>query len=350
MIAITLGLLILVGLVAIFAKNSHTRAEIELSSRQIENGRYAIELLTDDLRMAGYLDSFNPYTQIIAPGSPPGSSPPLGTMTSMPDPCDTSATNIDNSFFIAVQGVNNATTIPSCLSDVRAGSDILVIRRASTCIAGPVTDANCDPPVSGANYYFQSSDCYTNGTVKENISTNYKDHYALDGSIANLDRHAINCTTVANYRRFITRIYFVANNNVESPPDGIPTLKRAELGAPGSPMTIVPMVGGIDTLQIEYGVNTTGGGAIDGYTPDPGTYNGCTGNACVLNWLHTYAVKIYVLAKNTQASTGFVDTKTYTLGQKIDGTDNVFGPFNDAYKRHVFGSTVRLDNPSGRVQ
>ncbi len=339
MIAVTLGLLIMTGLVSIFAKNSRSRAEIELSSRQIENGRYAMALLNDDLRMAGYLASFDPYALIISP-----LSPPLNTMTSMPDPCDSSASNVGNSFFIAVQGFDTAATIPSCLSDVRAGSDILVIRRASTCIAGPVLDANCDAPVSGANYYFQSSNCNRNGqlyTIPPS-ATDYQNHYVLDANIANLTKNNIDCVTQANYRRFITRIYFVANNNVESPPDGIPTLKRAELGAPGAPLTIVPMVDGIETLQLEYGVDANDDKVIDAYTADPGTYNSCTGNACVLNWLRTYAVKVHILARNTQASTGFKDTKTYTLGQ------NVFGPYNDSYKRHAYSATVRLENPSGR--
>ena len=345
MIAVTLGLLIMTGLVAIFAKNSRARAEIELSSRQIENGRYATAVLNDDLRMAGYLSSFDPYSLIIRP-----LNPPLNAMVSMPDPCDTSQANVSNSFFIAVQGIDNAATIPSCLSDVRPGSDILVIRRASTCIAGPVLDANCDAPVSGANFYFQSSDCYKAGELYTTTpsSTDYQLHFVLDSNIANLSKHAIDCTTIANYRRFITRIYFVANNNVESPPDGIPTLKRAELGAPGATPTIVPIVDGIETLQLEYGVDANDDGVIDAYTTDPGTYNSCAGNGCVLNWLRTYAVKVHILARNTQASTGFVDTKAYTLGQKFDGSDNVFGPYNDSYKRHAYSTTVRLLNPSGR--
>ena len=53
MIAITLGLLIMSGLTTIFVKNSQARSEIERSNRQLESGRYAMALLTDDLRMAG---------------------------------------------------------------------------------------------------------------------------------------------------------------------------------------------------------------------------------------------------------------------------------------------------------
>ena len=73
--------------------------------------------------------------------------------------------------------------------------------------------------------------------------------------------------------QFRTHIYFIANN--DKPGDGIPTLKRAELG-PGA-FTIVPLVEGVENLQLEYGLDTavptTGTPAV--YTADPNTYNGC---------------------------------------------------------------------------
>ena len=76
MIAITISLIILASLVAMFANNSRTRVEIERANQQTENGRYALQLITDDLHNAGYLAEFNPG--------------PLATPGTKPDPCDTS--------------------------------------------------------------------------------------------------------------------------------------------------------------------------------------------------------------------------------------------------------------------
>jgi type IV pilus assembly protein PilW len=42
------------------------------------------------------------------------------------------------------------------------------------------------------------------------------------------------------------------------------------------------------------------------------------------------------------AEAGYTDGKTYSLGT------TTLGPFNDNFKRHVFSSTVRLNNISGR--
>ncbi len=342
MVAVALALLILSTLATVFVQSSQTRAEIERSNRQIESGRYAIELLTKDLRMAGYFDSFDPYRQIILPNNPP-----LTSMSSMPDPCLFAASDLRNAFFVHVQGVDNpiSATIPSCISDLRAGTDVLVIRRASTCVAGPTADADCDAAASGVPY-FQASNCYQEGEIYNSAgtSTDYQNHFVLDAGTSGMTKHAIDCTTIANYRTMVVRIYFVANNNVGS--DGIPTLKRAELRAGG--FTIVPLVDGIENLQIEYGVDANDDGAIDGVTADPGAYNSCSGNACVRNWLRTYSVKVNLLARNIENATGYTDTKSYTLGQKFDGTDNVFGPFNDGIKRHAYNATVRLNNPSSR--
>jgi type IV pilus assembly protein PilW len=377
MIAMTLGLLILSGLTTIFVKNSLARSEIERSNRQLESGRYAMSLLTEDLRMAGFLATFSPYGtimfSIVPPNVPKIPAPPLGqdfdpaalapAMTALPDPCDFSAANLSKSFFFHVQGYDNPNNMPSCVADARAGSDILVIRRVSGCVAGPVNEAGCDAVSPGAPY-FQASNCFQATELAQNTggataAKDYQAHFRLgtDTSTAFMNRRPINCVagTQADFRRYLTRIYFVANNNVGS--DGIPTLKRAELGAGG--FTIVPLVEGIETIQFEYGVDTNGDGPIDGYTTDPFTYNACAGaavlagwpSACVMNWLQTHAVKVNLLARNLEASSGYVNNKSYNLGLKADGTANLFPPsgtYGDAYKRHAYNATVRLDNPSGR--
>ena len=363
MIAITLGLMIMSGLVTIFVKNSQARSEIERSNRQLESGRYAMSLLTEDLRMAGFLSSFDPLAEIIHMSG--ASFPPLGpdpapvdpgiTDITTVDPCATSAADLRKFFFFHVQGYDNAATIPSCVSDVRAGSDILVIRRASTCVAGPVAEAGCDALPAGTPF-FQASACYIATELASNTGStkDYQTRFVLDTNAAVLadpaqTKHALNCTTVANWRRYLTHIYFVANNNAAG--DGIPTLKRAELRAGG--FTIVPLVEGIETLQFEYGVDTNDDGVINGFTTDPSTYNGCAGAACVYNWLRTYSVKVNLLARNVEPSPGWTDNKTYTLGRKADGTANVFpatGTYGDPYKRHAYNATVRLDNPQGRAQ
>lgn len=359
MIAITVGLLIVAGLSSVFVNSSQARAEIERNNRQIESGRYASAILAENLHMAGFFGPFDPYGLIIKAGAPPlGGAIP---MTSMPDPCEKSVTgnssSLINSFFFHVQGIDNVTsaTTPSCLSDVKLGSDILVIRRVSSCVAGPTVGAGCDAAIAGVPY-FQASNCYQPGELATNTgatsATDYLSYFVLstDTSSTSMGKHALDCTAPANYQRFMVQIYFVANSNVGS--DGVPTLKRAELGATSAGVAtwnIVPLVDGIETIQFEYGIDTDGDGRVDVFNANPGTYNTCLAAACLANWLNTYVIKVNVLARNTEASPNFSTTKTYILGKLADGTtDNTFGPFSDPFKRHAFTSVVRLDNPAGR--
>ena len=74
MVALALGLLILVGLSTLFANTSVARGEIDKACRQIENGRFALQTLTDDIRHAGY------YGALAFPPAAPAA---------MPDPCST---------------------------------------------------------------------------------------------------------------------------------------------------------------------------------------------------------------------------------------------------------------------
>jgi type IV pilus assembly protein PilW len=322
MIALTLGMLVVSAVVAAFVNSSRTRDEVERTNQQIENGRYAMQVLGDDLRLAGYLAEFN----IAQAGLP--------APAAKPDPCAFDLATLTASLPLHIQGYDNGAAL-TCLSDVRPNTDILVVRRASTCVSGA---ANC-ATVAGAPY-FQASLC---NSATELGSANVNDQYRLDTNTASLDRHRKDCTTLAATRQYVTRIYFVANNDATG--DGIPTLKRAELGAGG--FSIVPIAEGIENLQLEHGIDTDNDGTPNAVTADPDTFNACAGIACVTNWLNVVSVRVNVLARTTSQSSG-TDSKTYTLGLQANGTANTVGPFNDRYKRHVFQTEVRLNNPAGR--
>jgi type IV pilus assembly protein PilW len=79
--------------------------------------------------------------------------------------------------------------------------------------------------------------------------------------------------------------------------------------------------------------NMLGDGAPDHYVASP----------AAADFTSAVAARVHVLARNTEPSVGFVDSKTYRLGLAGD-----LGPLNDAYKRHVYTGTVRVTNTSGR--
>jgi type IV pilus assembly protein PilW len=330
MISLTLGMLILIGLTSAFVNSSRTRDELERSSQQIENGRYAAQVLTDELRLAGYWAELD--LGAAAPVNP----------ASKPDACASDAASLAAALPLHIQGYDAPAASPTCLTDVKAGTDIVVVRRASTCVRDTSAGSNC-ADVPGAQY-FQASLCNSSTELGSPTTSN---QFRIDSVIASLDRHKKDCTTLADVRQFVTRIYFIANNDATG--DGIPTLKRAELGAGG--FSIVSVASGIENLQLEYGIDTNADGVPDALNANPDSYGGCAGGsaACVVtNWANVMTVKINLLARNTSASVNWSDGKTYALGLNADGTANTIAPSNTPYKRHVFQSEVRLTNAAGR--
>jgi type IV pilus assembly protein PilW len=325
---------------------------MEKTSQQIENGRYTTQTLRDDLRLAGYYGEFMPTL--------------LGTPTAVPDPSATDDASVAAALPFAVQGYHfgkdsaSYSTLPAgvtaLLTDRRANSDVLVIRRTSTCYAGPTTaESSCSTMDTTLMKYFQTTLC---GTHLTNVSDPTK-LFAIgtDSAVFTTSNPAIStftppyfaqkdCTTPAVTRAFYVHIYYVANNDVAG--DGIPTLKMVSLGSDAfnSPVAIAE---GIETIQVEYGMDTTGDGAPDAWKPDPSA-GAADAAAAALAWSQVTALKLHVLARNTDASTGqFKDTRSYVLGG-VASTDNTFGPYNDAYKRHVYTTVARMVNVAGRLE
>ena len=334
MISITIGLLILSALSTLFVNQSRTRSELDKSNRMIDNGRYALELLSDNLKLAGFYDNFMPS----------------GTPATAPDPCTVPTTSLDV-LLHHVQGYNAATAtatasppaacVTAGLTSLNPGSDILVLRRAST--STPVAAA----AAVAATTYLQVSNCSTDTSGSYQIAP---------GTAAFTAFHKKNCTDSgpgvddgpATLRPFIVQVYFVSPDNNTG--DGIPTLKRMEFNpATGAIDLITPLVEGIEYMQIDYGLDTDADGVANSYIDAP----------ALANWPNIVSIKINIIARNTEATTGYTDTKTYALG--IAGN---FGPFNAApynaapypvtyptlanYKRHAYTQVVRLVNPSSR--
>ena len=310
MVALVLASIVLLALTVVFANGSQSRKEAERANRQIENGAYAIQVLGDDIRLAGYFGEFDPT---------------LLTLPALPALCVTDVATLRTLLRLPLQGMDEATTNQTCGTktlDVLSGNDVLVIRRVATCKAGPTADADCDT----TGPYFQAASCET--TL---LSTTPTDAFKLDTDAAALTLTTKDCASAASYRGYRTHVYFVSPNDKAS--DGIPTLKRAELL--GNDYQIVPIVEGVEQFEVEYGVDTSGDGLPDSWTDAPAT---------AAAWSNVVTVRIYVLARSPEKSVGYTDAKSYVMGAKT------FTPAtaDRGYKRHLYRTEVRLNNVAGR--
>lgn len=334
MVSMAVGLLLLAGMATMFVANNRAQAEVEKANRQVENGRYAMQVLSSDLSNAGYYGEFNPT--------------PMADPAAVPGICDTAIGTLRTNLAIPVQGVDNAVPANfACLPGLKSGTDILVVRRVQTCVAGT---GNCAAANTGG-VLFQASLCMQ---TSELGSADAADHFMLATTVASMTHRGRACTPtsttpLAPIRRFVTHVYYIATSH--NADDNIPTLMRAELGTTaGAPAySVLPLVEGIENMQFEYGIDTDTNGPPDLYNANPATANSCAAAGCaVLNWRGVVSVKLNLLARSTVITPGYVDSKTYSLGRKADGTDNAVAAASDNFKRHVFSSTAAILNTAGR--
>ena len=393
MVSITLGLLIMVALIAVYLNVSRTNSEMAKTNSLIENGRFAIDILQEDVAHAGFWGGYVPQFDNLSAAAVPSDVPQIA-----PGPClpyvnwDDVANPGYRDALIGIP-VQTFDVVPAgcsgLITDKKAGTDVLVVRHADTCLPGvgnceADTIANPTPKV-----YFQASFC------DAEISAATPLRYVLSNAAAAFTLKKRGCTgtppaatvgTPSERRKFVSDIYYIRTwatktNNV---PDNIPTLVRSTFaldsatGTTPAQDTPVALIEGIDSFVVELGIDASsrcGAAYPVNYASapsrvDPSTYPACTASATMAsNTLpvnrgdgvpETYvrctgatgctnaqlrdvvAAKLFILARNREPSPGHIDNKTYALGS------TTVPAANDGYKRHVFQTTVRLTNISGR--
>ena len=358
LIASALGLIIVAALTQLFADFTKTNREMAKTNSQVENARFAIQLLRSDIVHAGYWGAHVPdFDNLMFPDDPND----VPTLT--PDPCLPWASwpdDLNSLIGIPVQATTGSPTT-NCDSVVTGelaadGTDVLVVRHAETCAAG---DANCAADTKGV-LYFQASNCLGE------IEALPKPYQIEDpNSLYNYRERDCLPTNLAEKRRFIQNIYFIKNNS-----NGIPSLYRSEYGLSGAgaleQLTAQELVPGVERFRVELGRdNESETGAPVDYSTKvdwqdkkvwhvavnrgdgiPEDFVHCTtantGDCTFADLTNVVAVKLYILARADEASPGYTDTKTYQLGTLP------VPAFNDDFKRHVFSATIRINNVAGR--
>jgi type IV pilus assembly protein PilW len=225
---------------------------------------------------------------------------------------------------VAVSGYAGDDAAPSCIDETGRripGTAAIVVRRVST-ETTPIASASDHP-------HLQVSSCNADFPVG-NPAWVYSDKPA-DFTLRRID-----CANGAEVRRAIVRTYFVSACN-ECGRDTTPTLKRAELD--GNDITIVPLVEGVENLQVEYGFDADGDGNADAFRAKLSGVAGAADN----EWSNVVAARLYVLVRSPDVEAGYSNAV-----RRVDlGPLGVVNVADDSRKRIVETATVRLNNPAG---
>ena len=225
MVAIAIGAILLAGLATIFFNSSRSQRELTKSGEMIENGRYAIYLLGEDLRHVGYFGQY--YDIGVSTGT-------------LPDPCTTDTTTIEGNMAQPLSGYTapDESTVADITSttcddigllpddNLEPGSDVLVVMRADTSTSNTTT--------KDGDIYIQAN--FIEKTVFEGDGSAPPSTYLKYPTTAGV-------TTVADTRQFHVFTYFVAPCVIGNGTDGVcdgseehmPTLKRLTIKSPEKP-------------------------------------------------------------------------------------------------------------------
>ncbi|WP_280284823.1 PilW family protein [Pseudomonas sp. BN415] len=295
MVALTVSVVLLLGVSNVIISSSQSYSELTRNSQQLENGRYALQVLRDDIRHAGFYGEFSN----------------LKVPASMPNSCTLSVTALEDAMGAPVQGYAAAGSAPiSCLPGY-VGGDVLVIRRSSTQVTAAAS-------LNASDYYIQtrSNEVLVGGGDADEFTLKKKDG-----------------TTAADIRKYVVHIYYLRGcSNCAGAGDGVPSLWRRELkdGA----LISTPVAEGIENLQLRYGLDDNDDGTPDRYIALPNS---------MAEWESVVAVEVNLLARSAEATAGFTDTKSYVLGD-VNVTPG------GSFKRHAFNAVVRAMNLSSRKE
>jgi len=302
MIAIVLGLFITAGMIKLFINSKQAYRVQENLSRVQENGRFAMEFLARDIRMAGYWGCLGGTTTIQNNLNPAAAS-------ILNEIVATDNDGLNNSDSISITRADLASVAvvktPSSKSanlKVTAGSgleqnDIVIVL---DCTSGDLFQITNDPTKStkdGKDEFVHNSGSVSDGPG--NANSNFQKKYSTDAKI-----HKI---------RNIE--YYISLNPGEQP-----ALYRRLNGNLGQ-----ELVEGIENMQILYGIDTDDNNTANSYVPF----------SAGLDLNNAMSIRISILATTLEDNLA-IESSSTTL-------DTYTSP-NDRKIRRIFTSTIALRN------
>jgi type IV pilus assembly protein PilW len=301
MVAVVIGLILIGGLIQVYLSSKQSYNAQEQLARMQESGRFAMDLITRDLRRAGYwggdvvaLDSFDGSNPVpVPPAHACGTSNEWGRMIRW-----------------RVSGLNNTNAGYDCASDYLGDTDILAVRYAGFDIID--IDTTTTPLPAGA--------LYVRTTLRPPVGRIFEGEADADNQLVQAVGTPDHLEAVV--RPLVSNAYYVGDSGRTCNGQPVPSLYQVRL----HPQTGVPaaeeVAPGVEQLQVRYLLNNT---YVDA-------------NAVGNNWPDVTAVRVWLLVRGECPEPGLGSTVTYVMG------DTPWPPAPDDFRRQLYVSTVMLRN------
>jgi type IV pilus assembly protein PilW len=315
LIGMALGLLVVGTLGYLYAGNRQAFRVQDNVARLQENGRYAVEVMGQDLRMGGYMGCSNlaevtvaPTAVVVAPVAVPNPANVLGGVEGGAGADSLTLMRVDGRGAVLTAVMTDAAAavpIPPSPRQHAAGTYFLV----ADCLNADIFRAS-GQIVQGATTIQHAENAATTPPNTVNTSNNLSKAYGADALVFPFEALA----------------YSIGNN-----PAGNPALYRAVNG------TAQEVVENVKDMQIVYGVDTDGDGAVNAYV---------TANN-VVNWAQVLAVRVSLLLRSPEANVATGPPAVFW--DRDNNGVNDFNPATDADAQarrllYVYTSTIGLRN------
>lgn len=298
LVALALSLIILAGVMHIFLNNKQTYRVQEAFARLQENGRFALQFITEDLRMAGYVGCGGKLNN------------PRNMSDLYPPPNGDNVADVVGNFTgSGLEGYQTAdlplaisNTVNLTVANVVPGTDIVRVKRAST--TGARLDGNTTADNGSmqldittalglfqADDYLFISDCEKADIfVANNVSANTNNGFITIAHSSSENMTVYNNKLSKVYQddaevfKFSNNVYYIGYNTA-----GVPSLFRQSLANAGS-IDTEELVEGVEDMQLLYGEDTDGNNIPDQYVD----------SASVGDWDNVTAVRIELQVRSIE--------------------------------------------------
>lgn len=347
MVAITVGLILLAGIVELFVSNKQAFRLQEGSNALNENARYLLNQIEYDLRMAGFWGGVprGGFDAFGSSGVTVVGTAPVGDCTQSPA---LSLAGTPGESGYGVEGFDGAGASPlSCIAgaDYQSNTDILIVRHGG---AERMSDAQV---VALPTTQFVRTDSDGVAEIFNGNTLNARYNPGPDPAANPLksvpagsnDRVATYLENVAYY--FVRPCASKGTAATCGGGDSTPTLTRLALRS-GS-LVQEDIMAGVEQFQVLYGVDTV----ANDNSIAPTQFLNATAVTAGNFWDKVSEVRISFVLRNLQSDPAFTDTSPYLLYNGATGSAGVgisYTPPANAqhFHRKVFRATVQIRNLS----
>lgn len=326
MVGMAIGVLLLFGVGLLFSQNKQSFRQNEELARLQEEARFAIDELSRDLSMAGFVaemvDLADVGLQNAAFEAATGATVSCGLTAGLNWYYDFEAPGGNLLESLVRIGDNStggqASALFPCINaaNFQPDSDLIGLKRTSGAPSGrfghPVLP-NFNAP-AGRVYIRENGSraMLWQGTPPPDDDTGVAPPF--------------------HDWEYNPQIYYIRNFAVTAG-DGVPTLCRIRLrndGAGGTPPPHVEecIAQGVEDMQFEFGLDTNDDGAANVYVADP----------VPIDLTRLVSIRIYLLMRTINFDVGYTDDRTYSLSNKAPYTPG------DRFHRRIYTSTVVVRN------